>query len=1060
MQHSTDTKFFTNEPERDLYSRFNVVLKNNTRYFDVLVGYFRTSGFFKLYACMENVEKIRILVGLNVDMKTIEYIETANNDLGIRTLKDIKDIYKTRVKKEFDFSDDSDEIEHAVRKFIEWIKSGKIQMRIYPESSLHAKVYIMRKDMSKDPEHFGSVITGSSNFSESGLSANLEFNVELKDKSDVEFALERFNELWDKSVNIEDEYVEAVTKETWINDTVTPYQIYLKTLYEYFMEEINSDKDDKFNDYLPEGYMRLQYQIDAVIQAKKILEGYGGVFISDVVGLGKTYICAMLAKNLRKGHNKLIICPPVLVDYWDYVMKEFDVVADIVSLGKLDKVLVDPKKLERYEYVFIDEVHRFRNSNTEGYTKLHQICKGKKIVLVSATPINNYSSDIENQLYLFQSKHQSNISPNIKNLEGFFGKMRTKLGKYPKNSIEYRIVIRENSQLIRDNLLRNVMIRRTRKEILEFYSDDFLSQGLRFPKLSFPNQVTYSFDQNTDKVFGETLKVIGNLDYSRYKPLHYLNDNRKFASMLVSQKNMSGFMKATLVKRLESSFFAFKMSLSRYISSYEKFIDMYLSGDIYISKKINVYDLLDNGDDEMLMELVEAEKVQHFKSEEFNTLFVMSLRRDLELLQKISKDWETITSDPKLDKLKSELDSNDILKNRKIIIFTESKETAKYLGNRLLETYGDRLVVFSGESSDRQKLEIEYSFNPKYDELRLDKFDILITTDVLAEGINLHKSNILINYDLPWNPTKIMQRSGRINRVGSSFDEIYIFNFFPTSQADAQLSLKQNIINKLQQFHDTLGEDMKFLSEDEEVSSHQLYELLTSDMDADSEEGTNKELLYLSEIRKIRDTNIELFEVIKKLPLKARSSKVDLNIIEESTITFIRKGYLKKFFLSGSGSSEVSFLDAIKLIKCNEKESVAGYTKGFFTQMNLNKKEFDKGELVVCEEALESVDSTGNDKKMIKILKALLNLKELTEFEYSRINEMIILWESGDIPSKLTKGILNDIKKIEDGFSAYDHIVKLIPLTYFNNKILKKDSSEYLRQVVLSLFIRTSKEQK
>ena len=486
-----DFTFFTNEPDRDLYSRFSKILNSNTQFFDVLVGYFRTSGFFKLYPAMESVEKIRVLVGLNVDRYTVKIIDQANEELAYEsvTVKEGHKVFSDSVEREFATSQDSSNVEVGVRTFIDWLKSGKLEMRMYTEAPIHAKVYIMRKDMEKVPDTYGSVITGSSNFSEAGLQNNLEFNVELKDSRDVDFALGRFEELWLKGIDIKDTFIDTVQTKTWLKNDITPYELYLKTLYEYFKEEINSDRELNTDKLLPDGYMKLQYQIDAVVSAKKILEAYGGVFISDVVGLGKTYICAMLAKALRKGHNKLIICPPVLVDYWDGVMKEFDVVADVISLGKLDKLIDNSNKLDRYEYVFIDEVHRFRNSNTEGYTMLHQICKGKKTVLISATPINNYSSDIENQIYLFQNKHSSTIMPNVKNLEGFFARLNTALSKTKRGTSEYSQVLRHNSEVIRDQLLRSIMIRRTRKEIVEFYASDLEKQGLKFPKLGAPEQI-------------------------------------------------------------------------------------------------------------------------------------------------------------------------------------------------------------------------------------------------------------------------------------------------------------------------------------------------------------------------------------------------------------------------------------------------------------------------------------------------------------------------------------------------------------------------------------------
>lgn len=271
MVQNTDLTFFTNEPERDLYSRFSKILKSNTQFFDVLVGYFRTSGFFKMYDAMETVEKIRILVGLNVDKYTVKIIDKANAEIKYEapTMKEAKESFSENVENEFAQSDTTSQIEQGVRTFIEWLKNGKLEMRMYVDAPIHAKVYIMRKDMNKIPDTYGSVITGSSNFSEAGLQNNLEFNVELKDSRDVQFALEKFEELWVQGVPVTEEYIEAVEKKTWLRNDITPYEIYLKTLYEFFREEINSDKDLLADNLLPDGYMKLQYQIDAVVQAKK-----------------------------------------------------------------------------------------------------------------------------------------------------------------------------------------------------------------------------------------------------------------------------------------------------------------------------------------------------------------------------------------------------------------------------------------------------------------------------------------------------------------------------------------------------------------------------------------------------------------------------------------------------------------------------------------------------------------------------------------------------------------------------------------------------------------------
>lgn len=1053
----TDLTFFTNEPDRNLYDRFSNILKSNTQFFDVLVGYFRTSGFFKMYEAMADVEKIRILVGLNVDKYTVKIIDRANNEIAFDklTTKEAKEAFNEDVVNEFEKSETNASIEQGVRTFIEWLRNGKLEMRMYVDAPIHAKVYIMRKDMDKTPDTYGSVITGSSNFSEAGLQNNLEFNVELKDSRDVQFALEKFEDLWAKSVPVTDEYIEAVEKKTWLRNDITPYEIYLKTLYEFFKEEINSDKELLGDDLLPDGYMKLQYQLDAVVQARKILETYNGVFISDVVGLGKTYICAMLAKSLPKG-KKLIICPPVLVDYWKEVLLEFDVAAEVESLGKLEKIL--DKGVDKFKYIFIDEAHRFRNQGTESFSNLHKICYGKKVVLISATPINNYSSDIENQLYLFQPKHDSTII-GLRDLEAFFKELHRKENKYSKGTQLYVDQLRANSEEIRDRILRHVMIRRTRGEIMEYYKDDLEKQGLSFPKLGSPIPIAYEFDDDTNIVFNETVDVIKNFKYSRYKPLTYLKDTKKYATLLAAQHNMGGFMKSILVKRLESSFFAFKNTLARFQQSYEKFLEMYDAGEVYISKKVDVYDLLDSGDDDKLMKLVEEETVMHFKSTDFTEQFIKDLKWDLAKLKYLTDMWTNISFDPKLEQFKKELNENKKLVGNKKIIFTESKETAEYLERELRQIFGDRVISYTGSSTMILKAAIEDSFNPKQKDRDNDQFDVLVTTDVLAEGINLHRANALINYDLPWNPTRIMQRVGRINRVGTEYTEIFVFNFFPTAQSSKHLQLKDRIMEKLQAFHDTLGEDFKYLSDEEQVSSQKLFKDLNADLNAD-EESSNPELAYLAIIRQIRDNDVNLFDKIKKLPKKAKTGRNSDKVKEDSTISFIRKGFIKSFFITGETETrQISFMDAVSYLKCEPDEPKLSVGKKYFEHYDSNNDAFD--ESLTVEEVITTSRPAvaANDQKMIRYLRALLQtIRTFTDDEEEKIKRMIEIWENGDVPSNDTKNILKSIKNVADGVEAYHKIVSQVDDKYFaGRKQVASRAEGEEKQVILSCYMKGAK---
>ena len=257
----TDSKFFTNEPDRDLYSKFQSLLRGKADFFDILVGYFRASGFHMICDAMKDISKIRVLVGLNVDKITAQAAARQN--------------FRKQVENEFNHSDISADVEGGTKKFIAWLKSGKLELRIYPKARLHAKIYILRQNFSEVTDG-DSVITGSSNFSAAGLKNNLEFNVELKDFADVKFCLDKFNEFWAEGVPISQEFIETVENRTWLREDITPYEIFLKTLAEFFKEELLADKNSLPDDLLPDNFLKLQYQIDAVTQAKKILEGYGG----------------------------------------------------------------------------------------------------------------------------------------------------------------------------------------------------------------------------------------------------------------------------------------------------------------------------------------------------------------------------------------------------------------------------------------------------------------------------------------------------------------------------------------------------------------------------------------------------------------------------------------------------------------------------------------------------------------------------------------------------------------------------------------------------------------
>ena len=302
---SSDLTFLTNEPGKTLRDRFGALLTKDTQFFDCLVGYFFISGFYKLYPALENVEKIRILVGLKTDRTAYELLERAKEEgqLAFKSHAEAEQEVADELLQELEKSHDSSEIEAGVHKFLEWVRSGKLEIKAHPSENLHAKVYIMT--FLKGDRDKGRVITGSSNLTQCGLVENLEFNVELKNRSDYDFAIAKFTELWAVAVDVSKPYEETIVNRSPYAH-FTPYELYLKFLYEYFKNELNRPSELE-GSYVPEGFKKLKYQEEAVLNARKVLDEYGGVFLSDVVGLGKTYMSALLAQQLDG--RRLVIAP-------------------------------------------------------------------------------------------------------------------------------------------------------------------------------------------------------------------------------------------------------------------------------------------------------------------------------------------------------------------------------------------------------------------------------------------------------------------------------------------------------------------------------------------------------------------------------------------------------------------------------------------------------------------------------------------------------------------------------------------------------------------------------
>ncbi len=953
------TKFFTNENGNSLFKKFIGAFEHiaNMHAFHTVVGYFRASGYFPIREHLLKVPEVKILVGIDVDKISAEAKKRGllffgdperTRDEFVKWMR--KDIQEARYDKD---------VENGILLFMEDIIDKKVEIRVHKTKKLHAKIYIFL------PQNFneysgGEVITGSSNLTESGLGikddANYEFNVTLRDYDDVNFAEKEFQKLWEEGEEILPFDIERIKKNSHIGQLYTPFEIYIKLLIEYFGKSIDYDPDSVGD--LPKNFKKLSYQVDAVNQGYQMLLEHNGFMLADVVGLGKTVIATMIAKRFLISNGTLntkilVVYPPHLERNWKSTFRQFgiDKHTKFVSNGSLHKILENKNEeywpKEDYDLILVDEAHKFRNHKSNMFNDLQVICKSsrsvegnvrgtrKKIILISATPLNNRPEDIYYQLQLFTDARKSTLS--VTNLQAFFAPL---IRKYKEIIAASKLTDRPNTDelrkiytLIREKILLPITVRRTRKDVDSYkdYKKDLAEQGISFPEIAPPRSIEYKMDNELEALFFQTIGMLVNdIGYYRYRAIEYLD--KEIQDLYYSQaerasRTLAHIMMTQLVKRLESSFHAFKFSLNRFRISTERMIEMFANGKVYVAPDANINELLDKGWDEedidnYIMELSEENpRNQIFTPANFDESFLNKLTADNIFLQDICARWENVTVDPKWDVflklLKNELLREDLNPTGKLVIFSESKETVNYLQTKLSEA--GYLKVLPVSASNRKSLHdtILQNFDANYSGEFANDIDFIISTEVLAEGINLHRANMLINYDTPWNATKLMQRIGRINRIGSTH-VIYNYAFYPSRQSDDLINLYNNAFIKLQGFHSAYGEDSKIYTPEEVLEQVKLHE-------KGLPEDEDKRLKYLEFIRNFKNKNEKEFKRIAKLPMRARTARDPLlakkENVKESSLVFLKSDYKMEFYkISPKQTEPLSFLEAATLFEATVSE--------------------------------------------------------------------------------------------------------------------------------------------
>lgn len=970
------SKFFTNKERNSLFEKFKGIFEyQNVSCFDALVGYFRASGYFKLRPFLENVPEIRILVGINADALIAD--AKRKGQLYLENPEKTKEEYLNFVAKDIESASYDSETEKSILQFISDIISGKVQISAYGQKNLHAKIYIFRPKPFNQ-HTLASVITGSSNLTDSGLgtydNANYEFNVQLNDFQDVKFATDEFEDLWKDATILIPSDISKLKSKTYLgDDKITPHDLFLKMLVEYFGDSVIRDKVGSIS--LPDGYTNLQYQADAVTEGFHKLFKHNGFILADVVGLGKTIIATRIIKKYidKNGYNTkvLVVYPNALETNWKTTVRDFGIsnYVDFVSNGSLHKIIegnnINYQKPEDYDLVIVDEAHKFRTSSTTMYGFLELICKTpratvgndvdrkKKVILITATPLNNKPEDIANQLYLFQDARKSTLE-GVPNLQSFFS---DKIEKYKKlysvkDHTELVKLVREIYEPIREKIFSELVIRRTRADIKKIprYFDDVVSQGMTFPDVVGPNKIEYQFSDKQEKTFYDTVNaVIDQLGYYRYRAIEFLKpehaENYDNAQLISFQ--LASIMKTQLVKRLESSFRAFQKSLNRFYISNQRMIEMFENDKIFIAPDIDVNKYMDEGrEDDLEKKIIELNEEnpnnQIFKASDFSEEFLQGLYRDQEILKDLLDKWNNIGEDPKTKKFIQEIkktlfDEKNI--EKKLVIFSESKETVEYIAEELKKIGREDVLAISASNSKQRFSTIRKNFDANYPDKKEDQYNIIITTEVLAEGINLHRSNIILNYDIPWNATKLMQRIGRVNRIGTKADKIYVYNFFPTAQSNSLIKLNEKALKKLQGFHSAFSEDSKVYSEDEQLIENTLGNL-------QPEEETDERLQYLEMVRELFENDFKEYQRIKKLPLKSRvgrfakvKEKVAQEIIgaklENTVLCYLRNKTKEGFYVANEKNCvEITFYQAVKLFEATKKEKSTEVFENHFEAVN------------------------------------------------------------------------------------------------------------------------------
>lgn len=880
-------------------------------------AYFNIGGYQLLADELDHPRRVRILLGAEPEptLRPRRLDEPASparaRAVQLRRALEGHDRDLARARDVLGFDFDSD---HGARRLLEWLRSGRVEVRRLTDRFLHGKAYLTITD------HDEGVVAGSSNFTYAGLAMNIELNLGQYQPGVVTEVREWFDELWDAAKP----YDLAALYEARF-EAHAPQLIYLRMLWERYGAEIEAEADATTG-----GSIHLtRFQRDGLWRARRILAERRGVLIADEVGLGKTYLAGKLIEEaaIERRQRVLVIAPATLRDGpWRRFASDFNLpielrsFEDLVSDRRLNPAATghsldqDP---DDYALVVIDEAHNVRNPATLRAEAFRRLLSGryrKDLVLLTATPVNNSLWDLYYLLLLFLRTDAVFADLGIPSMRDHFARAMSL--KPDDLSPEYLF-----------DVLDAVAVRRTRPFVKRFYPTDTVQIGGREVPITFPTprvrKVTYDLDAVLPGFFDRFAAALDADDAtapeSNQRPnvltlARYASSRYGPGGVDAREVQLAGLLRSGLLKRFESSPHAFARTCEKMAESHDAFLGLLYKGKIATGAALREWAATDSDDADEVDEYFRFhfEELEDAASYDTNLLRA-HVEHDRDLLRAFAAEADSVSraKDPTLLALVNELSEiakqadaegigeSDSRDKRKVLIFSYFADTVNWIEEHLydavsrepgLAMYRDRIASLTG--SDGDKRDVLWGFAPLTTDAPEpdDRYDIVVTTDVLAEGVNLQQARHIINYDLPWNPQRLVQRHGRIDRIGSHHTEVFLRCIFPDRRLDDLLGLEERLHRKIRQAAAAVGvgeilpgsatADVTFAETREEIER-----LRAEDPTIFEFGGIGRSALsgeeYRQELRKALE-NPELAGSIESLPWGSGSGMIGMNAGEDT----------------------------------------------------------------------------------------------------------------------------------------------------------------------------------